>query len=257
MTASLKYIMAETTMKQMKNNHHTKKHLLLFFIIMILLAACTSPIENFDTPVLPTSAETSPPPTNTYTPLPPTATSTPTATFTLTPTLTNTPKPTSTETATPTETPTDTPTATSVPAINSIPGNAIMIYVILPDTGGPVACGDNLIAVYSGLVATGDVKKDVAAAFNRLFSIGVQNYKGYYNALYQSKLKADRIEYNKSKMDVTVYSPKGFVRPKTDCDHLRYRAQVWATITQFPGVKRAHVYVGDVKLGDLLAVNDK
>ena len=238
----------------------------LLVLVLLISTGCSAipGLSPTPTPVPPTSTFTpvptgtavptdTPLPTNTPTLIPPTEAPTATSTPTDTPTATFTPEPSPTNTSTPTET----PTVTSAPAAQMLPGNAIMIYFILPDTGGPVACGDNLIGVYSGLVATGDVKTDVTAAFNRLFSIGVKEYKGLYNALYQSKLSVSKIDYNKSAKDITIYSPKGYVKPKTDCDHLRYRAQVWATITQFEGVKRAHVYVGGQKLGDLLAANDK
>jgi hypothetical protein len=46
-----------------------------------------------------------------------------------------------------------------------------------------------------------------------------------------------------------------FSKPKTDCDKRLYRAQVWDTIRQFPDIKRAHIWVGKYKLGDLLAVD--
>jgi hypothetical protein len=263
MTEYSKFIM-DKRMRKNKMLFHLQKSLpIVLLVIMTLLAGCTSQENTSDAPQ--SSAVTLPPSTLTSSPLPPTLTSTlpPTvtssATSTVTPTFqkyssaTSTPEPTYTETALPTET----PTATVIPVAESIPGNAIMIYLILPDTGGPIACGDSLIAIDSGLKATGDIKKDVAAAFNKLFAIGVKNVKGYYNALYQSRLTADRVVIDKSKQDITIYSDARFVRPNTDCDHLRYRAQVWATITQFPGIKRAHVYVKGAKLGDLLAVNDK
>jgi len=261
MTEHSKFIMDKRMSKNKKLFHLHKSLPVMLLVIMTLLVGCTSQEKTSDSPQ--SSAVTLPPSTHTSTPLHPTListsppTTTSTATSTETPTFTSTPEPTYTETVLPTETPTVTPTATVIPVAESIPGNAIMIYLILPDTGGPVACGDNLVAINSGLAATGDIKKDVATAFNRLFAIGVKNVKGYYNALYQSRLTANRIIYDKSKQDITIYSDARFVRPKTDCDHLRYRAQVWATITQFPGIKRAHVYVKGAKLGDLLAVNDK
>ncbi len=131
-----------------------------------------------------------------------------------------------------------------------------MLYYILPDTGGPIACGDSLVTAYSGLVKTGDIKKDVTAALNRLFSIGTKKVGELSNPLYQSKLRVSSISYNKNDNQLLVHLTGGFVKPKEDCDQLRYRWQVWSTIRQF-GVKNVIVWAGDQLLGDLLAANDK
>lgn len=239
----------------------TNKSSKFIFIIMFLIIAASisgcSALGNAQ----PTA--TLPPPTATFTEIPPTDTPTtvPTDTPTITPTetptatFTNTPtqEPTATSTATPTETATFTPTAA---ASNILPENAIVVYFVIPDTGGPYACGDSLVSVYSGLVSTGDMKADVKTALQRLFSYGVKNIGNLYNPLYQSKLRIERVEYNKSTQQVRIYSSGGFVKPKDECDQLRYREQVWATVRQFPGVKRVDIWVGSKLLGDLLAAND-
>lgn len=100
------------------------------------------------------------------------------------------------------------------------------------------------------------MKADVKTALQRLFSYGVKNIGNLYNPLYQSKLRIERVEYNKSTQQVRIYSSGGFVKPKDECDQLRYREQVWATVRQFPGVKRVDIWVGSKLLGDLLAAND-
>jgi len=231
-------------------------YFLLVFIMTLTASACTTAtVEPTSTPQTPTATFTEVVPTDTQTPVPTdTPTLTPTETPTATPTITETPEPTPTFTPTPTETATETPT--SIPAAIE-PSNGIVVYFVVPGTGGPYACGDSLVSVYSGLVATGDIKTDVKTALQRLFSYGVKNVGNLYNATYQSKLRIDRVEYNKSTKQVKIYSSGGFTKPKEDCDQLRFREQVWATVRQFPNVKRVDIWVGSKLLGDLLAARDK
>jgi len=95
----------------------------------------------------------------------------------------------------------------------------------------------------------------VTVALNYLFSIGVKYSGNLYNPLFRSRLMVSKVEFNKSSKDITIYMNGSFSIPKTDCDKRLYRAQVWDTIRQFPDIKRAHVWVGKYKLGDLLAVD--
>ncbi len=95
----------------------------------------------------------------------------------------------------------------------------------------------------------------MTAALNYLFSIGVQYSGNLYNPLFRSKLTVGKVEFKKASNDITIYMNGSFSKPKTDCDKRYYRAQVWDTIRQFPEVKRAHIWVGKYKLGDLLAVD--
>lgn len=142
----------------------------LFFItilIILFLTACGSKttIEPTTTPVPPTLT---PKPTSTDTPIPPSPTATSTLTDTPTPTITNS----ATATTTPSITPTDTPTATPTKVFGYIPENAIVIYLTHIGTGGPVACGDSLVAIMTGHIRTGDIEKDIKLAVDTLFSIG-------------------------------------------------------------------------------------
>jgi hypothetical protein len=157
--------------------------------------------------------------------------------------------------ATPSSTHTQAPTDTATPGLAAIPENAIMLYFILPGTGGTIACGDSIVPAYSGLTKSGDIKKDITTALNRLFSIRTKKVGILSNPLFQSNLKVSSVDYNKSSERITVYLNGGFVKPKDECDQLRYRAQVWSTIRQF-GVRNVIVWVNDKLLGDLLAAND-
>lgn len=103
---------------------------------------------------------------------------------------------------------------------------------------------------------SGDVSQDVSTALKSLFSTGGQHIGDLYNALYQSNLSVASVEFRKQTGEITVYLAGGFTKPKDDCEKLRYRAQVWDTIRQFPEIWRAYVWVNDKLLGDLLVVGD-
>lgn len=179
------------------------------------------------------------------------------------PPATTTPKATLTSTsgATATVTTTDIPTMTATSSPTSSPTQisrlslGIVVYLVFLGGGSEDTCSGYTVPVPTGITASGEIKRDVATALNYLFSIGVQYSGNLYNPLYRSKLTVNSVEFKKSSNDITVYMGGSFSKPKTDCDKRLYRAQVWDTIRQFPEVKRAHVWVGKLKLGDLLAVD--
>ncbi|MCU0489669.1 MAG: hypothetical protein MUE67_12060 [Anaerolineales bacterium] len=147
------------------------------------------------------------------------------------------------------------PTASNaaVPAAPS--GGPIYKYLIHQNTGGPVACGDSLVAVYVGK-RTGDVRKDTATALKSLFATG-KNSGGLYNPLSDSKLRVRRVEYTKEKQNTQIYLGGKLVRPKTYCESARARAMVWATAQQFSEVRHATIWIGSALLGDLLAPSER
>lgn len=228
-------------------------HRMLFSIIILaLLPACAgnSTLAVTETIALPTPSYTLLPPTET--PLPPSATSTSTLTPTASPTATAT----STETPLPSPTATETATATLAPAADVSGGGVYMVkYLVLPDTGGPIGCGDSLIAVSTGQVSTGNVKEDIKLALNSLFSTGVKYVGDLYNPLYQSKLRVSSVELKGPKRDEVIIKMTGkFVKPKDPCDKTRYRWQVWQTVRQFAGIRQANIWLDNgLLLGDLLA----
>jgi hypothetical protein len=190
-------------------------------------------------------------PTSTITLIPPTPTSssTPTQTPSLTPTdtTTSTPSPTSTTTQIPTDTPSPSPTAAS----GYIPENAIVFYLTHLGTGGPIGCGDSLVAIRTGYERTGDIEKDIQLAVDTIFSIG--EYSGaLFNATYPSNLRVKGLTLSNGGAVVELGGQ--YVKPKNACDASRYRAQVWSTITQFPEVIRAIPKYQGTLLGDLLAI---
>jgi hypothetical protein len=228
-----------------------------FLLVAQFLAACASPepVLPADTPVPPT--ETSAPPTNTVTPLP-------TDTPTLTP-LPSTDTPTLEPTFTPTQAITDTPTATAtftpppIPTYRFIPlpaasSDTIRIYFIqsIPGSG---ACGDRVFAVGSGIEISGDIEDDVKAGLTKLFSYKDKYYGELYNPLYASRIRVQKVDYNKSGL-IEVWM-SGSYKPTGDpCDNTRVKAQIWSTIKQFRGVETTNIFLNDIPFGDRLA-NDK
>lgn len=189
-------------------------------------------------------------PTATYTQPVPTASSLPptvtqTATETLTPSVTATTPPTETPT------PPSTATETLIPLTPS-GEDAVYVYYIQLDTGGPVSCGDSLIRANTGAWRTGDVEADVTIALKRLF------YKrefigSLYNPIFRSNFQVQSVEYKDFSGYVEVNLVGTYVRSGDRCDDSRVRAQVWTTIRQFPGVKNVKVLLNGNLLGDILA----
>lgn len=217
-----------------------------FLVVAVLLGACASGDETTShsqpTVILDTSTATSPAPTNT--PIPPTVTSTP-----LPPTATpsQTPTPTLTDTPTPTQTPTETP----IPATPS-GEDAIYVYYIQLDTGGPVSCGDSLIPANTGVWRTGDTERDVRTALKRLF-FKREFIGSLYNPIFRSNMDVQSVEIKKFDGSALVNLAGTYVRSDDRCDDSRVRAQVWSTIRQFPEVKTVKVLLNGNLLGDILA----
>jgi hypothetical protein len=221
----------------------------IFALVFSTTACNVSPLTvHTPTQIQPTITKQ---PTKTNTPIPPSVTASPEPTNSPTITLSNTPSQTNTPSETPSLTPTETATATSTKQFGYIPENAIVIYLTHIGTGGPVACGDSLVAVLTGHIRTGDIEKDIQLAVDTLFSIG--QYSGWlYNATYPSSLRFGGVSFSKG--EAVVDLPGSYVKPKDACDASRYRAQVWTTIQQFPEVTRAIPRHRNSLLGDLLAV---
>ncbi len=165
--------------------------------------------------------------------------------------------PTSTLTFTPSSTPTETPTPTASETPTSayagaIPENAIIFYLTILGTGGPVGCGDTLVKMTTGRSRTGDIAADLKIALDTLFSVG-QYSGGAYNATFPSNLRVDQVNLT---LDGTanVILSGSYVKPADGCDASRYRSQVWATALQFKEIVRFIPFVGNSLLGDRLAV---
>ena len=225
--------------------------------LLIGLSACSSATPVAD---LPTDTRTAPPPTLTETalpsatPLPPTET--PTETPLPTATVTESPTPTQTPSLTPTPEPTDTPeptaTNTAVPQLTF--DESILMYFVHVGTGGPVACGDSLVAYRTGFVKTGNIAADVQTGLNALWQQAPYR-DGLYNATSTSRLQVTRVEFDPYAQDMGVYVTGSFVPPTDSCEKLRYNAQIRATALQFGGVSMLRFWLDNgLLLGDLLCV---
>lgn len=146
-------------------------------------------------------------------------------------------------------TPPPLPTFLPTPTLN-VPG--ILYYLIAENTGGPVACGDNLIAIYPGIRRTGDVETNVKAALTALFEQHTKYVSGLLNPIYESRMKAKSVSLDTSTGVATVQLAGTFVKPEDTCESKRMHAQVWFTINQFSSIRHSNVWLGNVKLGDLM-----
>lgn len=214
-------------------------------VVLTVASGCaTSSNEFVATPITTiqsTATYTQPAPT--ATPIPPTIT--PTATATLAPS------------ATATELPTETPTPSSTATETLIPPtpsgeDAVYVYYIQLETGGPVSCGDSLIRANTGAWRIGNVEADVTTALNRLF------YKrefigSLYNPIFRSNFQVQSVEFKDFSGYIEVNLVGTYVRSDDRCDDSRVRAQVWTTIRQFAGVKTVKVLLNGNLLGDILA----
>ncbi len=212
-------------------------------LIIIVLAGCnspgvsnqTAPTEPPTSPAVAVSTETPLPPTSTFTPMPPTATFT--ATLTPLPTDTATPSPTPTNTAPPPTPPND---------------QAINIYLVQTGTGGPIACGDSLIKINTGLWRTGDNAADIATALRSLL-VKKKFIAGFYNPVYLSNMSLAGVDINPNTGAATVDFTGTYVRSGDRCDDGRVHDQIWTTIRQF-GVKGSPlVRLNGNLLGDILS----
>lgn len=226
-----------------------KSSMLIIFVLLglVFLSACSSIGETTPTatPIAspthssPIAQPTHTPAPVTDTPLPPTPTPTASGTPTATPSPTDTP------------TPTETPTSTSPPPTAS-GEDAIYVFYIALNTGGPVGCGDTLVKVNTGLYRSGDNESDIAAALRSLFN--KQQYIGsLYNPVFRSNWRIESVEFKAFEGLADVSLSGGYVRSDDRCDDSRVRAQIWTTIRQFPGVKTVYILMNGNLLGDILA----
>jgi hypothetical protein len=227
-------------------NRHLIKLTLFWTVLLItavFLGGCAG-LPDQATPAIPTAAiqpatATPVPPTETASPVPPTATASPTDTATVIPSPTETPLP------------TETPTPTLPPPTPS-GKDAIYIYYIQLDTDGPVACGDSLVPINTGLARSGDVEADVASALKRLFS-KVKGSGELVNPAYLSNIEIESVTFKDFSGLVDVRLKGTYVRSGDHCDDWRVREQVWNTIRQFDGVKTVYILLNSNLLGDILA----
>ena len=131
----------------------------------------------------------------------------------------------------------------------------VKYFLIIPDNGGPFACGDGLVYFYSGKKGKG-IEDDITVALNALFSVKTKYVNQYYNPIYESSLKVKDVVMENG--HAHIYLGGNFVKPKTECEAKRMHLQVWQTASQFAEIRvRPTIWVNDALLGDLLrAIQD-
>ncbi len=144
-------------------------------------------------------------------------------------------------------TPVPLPTATSIPE-EIVKG--VKYYLIIPDNGGPFACGDGIAYFQTSKKVEGNLEK-IKAALNALFSVDTEYIGQYYNPLYKSSLHVGSVEIDGSGNIVIKMSGK-LARPQTECEAKRIRTQVWETAGLYNEGRHINIYVQSSKLGDLL-----
>jgi hypothetical protein len=128
-------------------------------------------------------------------------------------------------------------------------------FLIIPNNGGPFACGDGLVYYYAKSKGK-SLEDNIRIALNALFSVKSEYVGDYYNPVYKSSLQVSKVEIDNGRP--TIWLKGKFVKPKDSCDSQRMHVQVWETASQFGGVtQRPVIWVNNVLLGDLLEGRQK
>lgn len=146
------------------------------------------------------------------------------------------------------------PTQAAAPTA-SISG--LKYFMIAPDTGGPFGCGDGLVYFSSGIKQKGSVPENIKAALNALFSVKTKDFGKYYNAVYNNHLKVRSVDFDPVSGKAVIHLGGSIPKPPNECESRRIHGQIWETARQFHGVKSIGIWLGNVPLGDWLAVFDK
>jgi hypothetical protein len=121
------------------------------------------------------------------------------------------------------------------------------VYVVSPNDGGPVGCGDTL----ESWLVTFDANADpVTGALNALFALANDNLgeSGFVNALHQPALVAvsAEVEGNHATVVITGEPTSGGA-----CDDPRFVEQLRATVLHLTGADTATITVNGIDLDDL------
>lgn len=129
-------------------------------------------------------------------------------------------------------------------------------FLIAPGAGGPFGCGDGLVYFYTGIKNQGSVEENIMDALNALLKLGVKDLDGYYNALYNARAKVKIVQFDQGSGRAKIHLSGTIPKPKDVCESKRIHAQIWETVRQFSKVKSIEIWIGNLLLGDWLAVGD-
>lgn len=193
--------------------------------------------------------------------------STPTATITDTPDVSNTPNftdtpipsdtppptPTSTETVMPSPTNTPFPTWTWTPVVPTGTADykdAILVFYINLEEKGPYGCGEDLWFLNTGVRRSEtDLPGDIRFALHTMLTYHQPKIGILYHAGYASNMAVGDVFVDPEGVATVgltgIYVPTG-----EPCDATRFRDQLKRTITQFPQVFKAIVFLNGAKIED-------
>lgn len=135
------------------------------------------------------------------------------------------------------------------PGAHPIPPGPVRVFLILPGDegrhGAEVACADSLIAYAPSR------HKSARALYRSLTALlrippRPDAPPGAYNALGASSLRVRRASVHHGTADIDLV---GEFNPEGRCDGVRARAQLDATVRQFPGVRIVNIRVNGRPLG--------
>lgn len=124
---------------------------------------------------------------------------------------------------------------TPIETVSQLLKSRIVFYLIVPEPGRADACGNpTLIPIISQRHRTGDKLRDMQIGLQMLFDLGVKYYGPYYNALWDTKLTINSVEYRK-KEDYAIIDFGGFlpVMQMSKCDKQGARNQIWKTFFHY------------------------
>lgn len=137
-----------------------------------------------------------------------------------------------------------------VPAQAEQPGGftIVRIFLISPNGGGPIGCGDTVAPVTQEIPSTRGVLR---AALERLLSLHSAYYgeSGLYNALYQSQLTIDDVRIDNR---IATIRLSGQIVLGGVCDTPRVQAQLEQIALQFSTVDQVRIYINGNLLEDVL-----
>lgn len=156
----------------------------------------------------------------------------------------NTPTITPSQTSSPTPIPSQTASATASPSPAPTLGASniyLNVYVLPSNSDGPIGCGENLVALSTGVLPTGDPVSDVRVALERLFSLRVQYQYNTYNPLYSSSLIITSVQFEDEFGEIVVRTTGNLNRGEKGCDWDRIRLMVRATTRAASGGESVEV----------------